>query len=270
MGSGASKKSADSSSHSQITSQQRQRPSNSRRGDFQEVQVRPQGQDPQAHKANSSTSNMSARQETSREGGSSHRNRYARHAANPSPTGNNSLQHGQSAAATSRAGRSRGGQSRPDLQDDDVVFETFVHSNGREFVCAVRGGRRYYLDDWHSHEWQPFPERWYSEGRLVPMDDNTQSNSTRSHHQQNGTGESSRNADRDDREGYLKHPKRGRVETYLMEERHYVHFFFDRQTGKWLRLPIGWELHHSLVKQMVDHVERQVIQPLLFGSHLYF
>ncbi|RUS78956.1 hypothetical protein EGW08_013297, partial [Elysia chlorotica] len=140
-------------------------------------------------------------------------------------------------------------------KDDDVVFETFVHSNGREFVCAVRGGRRYYLDDWHSHEWQPFPERWYSEGRLVPMDDNSQNRSSSSNHQNGTSGETTRHSERDDREGYLKHPKRGRVETYLMEERHYVHFFFDRQTGKWLRLPIGWELHHSLVKQMVDHVE---------------
>ncbi|KAK3796846.1 hypothetical protein RRG08_015008 [Elysia crispata] len=249
MGSGASKKAE--SNPPPTTSTQRSRPSNSRRADFQEVQVRPSGQDP-AHKATLSTSNMSARQESSREsGGSSHRNRYARHAADPSNGGNNSLQHGQSAAATSRAGRSKG---RPDLQDDDVVFETFVHSNGREFVCAVRGGRRYYLDDWHSHEWQPFPERWYSEGRLVPMDDNSQTRSSGSN-QQNGTSESTRHSEKDDREGYLKHPKRGRVETYLMEERHYVHFFFDRQTGKWLRLPIGWELHHSLVKQMVDHVE---------------
>ncbi|GFS02052.1 kinesin-like protein [Elysia marginata] len=262
------------------SSTQRSRPSNSRRADFQEVQVRPSGQDPAATKATLSTGNMSARHDSSREsGGSSHRNRYARHAADPSSGGNNSLQHGQSAAATSRAGRSKGGSTRPDLQegpgkksrhdkeqkkanaapmlmsgDDDVVFETFVHSNGREFVCAVRGGRRYYLDDWHSHEWQPFPERWYSEGRLVPMDDNSQTRSS-SHSHQNGTGESHRHSERDDREGYLKHPKRGRVETYLMEERHYVHFFFDRQTGKWLRLPIGWELHHSLVKQMVDHVE---------------
>ncbi|RUS78954.1 hypothetical protein EGW08_013295, partial [Elysia chlorotica] len=100
MGSGASKKAE--SVPPTASSTQRSRPSNSRRADFQEVQVRPSGQDPAVANGNKaatlSTGDMSARQESSRESGSSHRNRYARHAADPSNGGSNSLQHGQSAA----------------------------------------------------------------------------------------------------------------------------------------------------------------------------
>ena len=36
------------------------------------------------------------------------------------------------------------------LQPDQVVFETFVNQQGKEFICAYRGGKRYYLDSWHS------------------------------------------------------------------------------------------------------------------------
>ena len=47
-----------------------------------------------------------------------------------------------------------------------------------------------------------------------------------------------------------------RVPTALLfQERRYVHFFFDKYSGNWLRLPIGWELHHPLIKNMVQHVE---------------
>ena len=31
--------------------------------------------------------------------------------------------------------------------------------------------------------------------------------------------------------------------------------FFDKETGTWVRLPIGWELHHPMVKTLVDQVE---------------
>lgn len=36
------------------------------------------------------------------------------------------------------------------LQPDQVVFETFTNREGKEFICAYRNGKRYYLDSWHS------------------------------------------------------------------------------------------------------------------------
>ncbi|XP_059172548.1 uncharacterized protein LOC131953399 isoform X2 [Physella acuta] len=234
MGSGASKSESSTPRPTENPgTARRAQATTSRSGHFQEVQVQAPG----------GSGNMSSRTpqgSRANDASGTSRNRYARHENSP----NSSLQHGQSGAATSRDGQRR----RTDLQDDDVTFEVFTHhSTGREYVCANRGGKRYYLDDWHSHDWQHFPEKWYQEGTLRPMDDiapNTQS----SHREQNHN-------DDDDRLGSLKHPKRGKIQTYLMEQRQYIHFFFDKETGKWLRLPIGWELHHDLVKQMVDHIE---------------
>ncbi|KAL8595185.1 hypothetical protein ACOMHN_013858 [Nucella lapillus] len=159
------------------------------------------------------------------------------------------------------------------LQPDQVVFETFTNKEGKEFICAYRAGKRYYLDSWHSQEWQPFPECWYQEGRMAaipralvsggslrPLDDsqvqeNYTQQSSYSQSSSQGAREGGIQTQNDDREGFLKHPKRGRVETYLMEERRYVHFFFDKFSGNWLRLPVGWELHHPLIRNMVKHVE---------------
>ena len=31
--------------------------------------------------------------------------------------------------------------------------------------------------------------------------------------------------------------------------------YFDKDTGSWVRLPVGWELHHNMVKSLVDQVE---------------
>ena len=31
--------------------------------------------------------------------------------------------------------------------------------------------------------------------------------------------------------------------------------YFDKDTGSWVRMPIGWELHHDMVKSLVDQVE---------------
>ncbi|XP_055883254.1 uncharacterized protein LOC106052406 isoform X1 [Biomphalaria glabrata] len=233
MGSGASKNNSTQQTPRTQGTPRRPQATTNRGGHFQEVELQAPGQ--------GRTINMSSRsqQSTPRSTPSNQQTRYARHSTNP----NGSLYHGQSTAATSRENRRTNEE-----KEEDVQFETFLHQNGREFICAVRAGKRYYLDDWHSHDWQFFPERWYSEGTLVPLN-------TGESHGQNRVP-SARNADdNDDRVGHLKHPKRGKVQTYLMEERHYVHFFFDKYSGKWLRLPIGWELHHELVKQMVDHVE---------------
>ena len=39
------------------------------------------------------------------------------------------------------------------------------------------------------------------------------------------------------------------------QKKHNVHMYFDKDTGTWVRLPIGWELHHPMVKALVDQVE---------------
>ncbi|PVD25252.1 hypothetical protein C0Q70_15750 [Pomacea canaliculata] len=176
--------------------------------------------------------------------------------------GSDSLVHGASRhSGRSHRDASNGGQRQPQanntsgLQPDQVVFETFTNREGKEFICAYRNGKRYYLDSWHSQEWQAFPERWYKEGTLRPLDEDQIQENYNSTYQQGGNGSRSSHR-RDDREGILRHPKRGRVDTYLMEERRYVHFFFDKFSGNWMRLPIGWELHHPLIQNMVQHVER--------------
>ncbi|XP_070193578.1 uncharacterized protein [Littorina saxatilis] len=181
------------------------------------------------------------------------------------PRNNDSLTHGAPKHAGGGAGGAGGGRRQAPVpanmtSPDQVVFETFTNSKGKEFICAYLAGKRYYLDSWHSQEWQPFPDRWYQEGSLRPLDDNQvqenyTSQSTYSQASSGQAGPAGRPQNRDDREGFLKHPKRGRVETYLMEEKRYVHFFFDKFSGNWLRLPVGWELHHPLIKNMVQHVE---------------
>ncbi|CAG5133085.1 unnamed protein product [Candidula unifasciata] len=242
MGSGASKKSPTQPTGNQSTP--RAPTTANRRAEFQEVEVRAPGNGRPANM--SSRNNESFRDQKSPADTAGQRNRYGRHATSSGAP--NSLQHGQSGAATTRSSPMR----RNDLQDENVTFETFTHNNGREFICANRNGIRYYLDDWHSKDWQPFPERWYSEGKLSPLDDNYNTSKNSS---QNNLGGAGGKQERDDREGFLTHPRRGRIETYLMVEKRYVHYFFDRTSGKWLHLPIGWELHHELVKQMVDYVE---------------
>ncbi|XP_041348791.1 kinesin-like protein KIN-14E isoform X2 [Gigantopelta aegis] len=62
----------------------------------------------------------------------------------------------------------------------------------------------------------------------------------------------------DDRAGSLHHPRRGKIPTYLFSEKQYTHCFFDRDTGAWLKLPLGWELHHEMIRNMVDQVMEAV------------
>ena len=38
-----------------------------------------------------------------------------------------------------------------------------------------------------------------------------------------------------------------------------MHMYFDKDTGTWVRLPIGWELHHPMVKTLVDQVEVSIL-----------
>ncbi|XP_076447474.1 uncharacterized protein LOC143284568 [Babylonia areolata] len=246
------------------------------RGNFSEVQVNHSGnherQDHRSEGQRRSDARQQAALEHQRKVAAAHAQRE-RQEESRTPRGGGggggggeSLTHGAPRHSSRHKGESSQGRKQApppanmaSLQPDQVVFETFTNSEGKEFICAYRAGKRYYLDSWHSQEWQPFPERWYKEGTLRPLDDSqvqenynqqsSYSQSTSSGSRATGRGQS------DDREGFLKHPKRGRVETYLMEERRYVHFFFDKFSGNWLRLPIGWELHHPLIRSMVQHVE---------------
>ncbi|XP_053378155.1 kinesin-like protein klp-3 isoform X3 [Mercenaria mercenaria] len=158
-------------------------------------------------------------------------------------------------------------------KDDDIVFETFYHRSGKEFQCIYQSGMRFYLDDWGSKEWQPFPKRWYNEGLLVTntilKDENAEQNNRNEQAAgASGQGQSSRSQGRsqgqggggggDDREGFLMHPTKGRIPTYIFYKKHNVHMYFDRDTGSWVRMPIGWELHHNMVKSLVDQVEEAV------------
>ncbi|XP_052780673.1 uncharacterized protein LOC128217530 isoform X3 [Mya arenaria] len=157
------------------------------------------------------------------------------------------------------------------MKEDDIVFETFYHRSGKEFQCIYQTGMRFYLDDWGSKEWQPFPKRWYNEGLLVTntilKDDSQQEQAGQSGEQGAGAssqGQSSKSQGRsrgggaDDREGFLMHPTRGRIPTYIFYKKHNVHMYFDKDTGSWVRMPIGWELHHNMVKSLVDQVEEAV------------
>ncbi|ESO91298.1 hypothetical protein LOTGIDRAFT_228774 [Lottia gigantea] len=157
--------------------------------------------------------------------------------------------------------QSRDKNTTAPTEGDEIVFETFIMNDGREFQCLYTGGIRFYLDDWHSKEWQPFPHRWYNEGRFVTgniLADNNQQQSNSSNQQGRSTeqvAEDVQQSRKDDREGTIHHPKRGTIRTYLFKEKHYVHCFFDPSSGEWMRLPLGWELQHPLVKEMVGQVE---------------
>ena len=40
----------------------------------------------------------------------------------------------------------------------------------------------------------------------------------------------------------------------ISQEKQYTHCFFDRDTGAWLKLPLGWELHHEMIRNMVNQI----------------
>ncbi|XP_021351987.1 kinesin-like protein KIN-14E isoform X4 [Mizuhopecten yessoensis] len=164
---------------------------------------------------------------------------------------------------------------------EDIVFETFYHRSGKEIQCMYLGNTRYYLDDWGSKEWQLFPKRWYNEGLLITnnvLKDEHQAQASQLAAQQSqgvasgsgagtsgsgeggpaqpGTSKSRRSGD--DREGVLKHPTKGRIPTYIYQRKHNVHFFYDQDQGQWMRMPIGWELHHEMVGRLVNQVEEMM------------
>ncbi|KAJ8302055.1 hypothetical protein KUTeg_021042 [Tegillarca granosa] len=153
--------------------------------------------------------------------------------------------------------------SKPKSQDD-IVFETFYHRSGREFQCMYLGGIRYYLDDWGSKEWQVFPKRWYNEGLLITntvvKDDQAVAEHNRRRDASGAAGASTSRSrgqgqGQDDREGVIIHPSKGKINTYIFQRKHNIHCFADPISGQWMRMPIGYELHHELVARLVDQVE---------------
>ncbi|VDI78059.1 kinesin family member C2/C3, partial [Mytilus galloprovincialis] len=177
-----------------------------------------------------------------------------------------------SAAAASGGGGSRGKGPQQQSQED-IVFETFYHRSGREFQCMYLNGMRFYLDDWGSKEWQPFPKRWYQEGLLITNTvvkdaENDQRNREAAGAAGSGGGTSgggqggpkprenqSRGSGGDDREGHITHPRKKKIPTYIFQRKHNIHCFYDHDNGQWMRMPIGYELHHEMVGKLVDQVE---------------
>ena len=77
------------------------------------------------------------------------------------------------------------------------------------------GGQRYYLDNWDSQEWKPFPAKWHAEGNLVRDDGQTSGASTDDIDVRGGFVLSD---NKDDRSGVFNHPKRGPLATYMVSE----------------------------------------------------
>nr|XP_022302064.1 kinesin-like protein klp-3 isoform X1 [Crassostrea virginica]XP_022302065.1 kinesin-like protein klp-3 isoform X1 [Crassostrea virginica] len=236
-------------------------------GGFQEVEIQPSSQ------SNGNTPRQGKSQNSNRQGQSSEGRGGQRQAG-----ASNQRQEQAPGGSTprQRAQPNQRGSSQPAAQEEpgreDIIFETFYHKSGKEFQCMYLDGMRFYLDDWGSKEWQPFPKRWYNEGLLITnsvVKDQENENRRRQQQQQqqsSGAGASGSrpqqpgyqqqsSSGQDDREGVLNHPKRGRIPTYIFQRKHNIHCFYDRDQGQWMRLPIGWELHHEMVGKLVDQVE---------------
>ncbi|CAC5415261.1 KIFC2_3 [Mytilus coruscus] len=108
---------------------------------------------------------------------------------------------------------------------------------------------RFYLDDWGSKEWQPFPKRWYQEGLLI-------TNTVVKDAENEPQTESTVSANKNDREGVMKHPRKGKIPTYIFQRKHNIHCFYDHDNGEWMRMPIGYELHHEQIIKLLDQVEK--------------
>ncbi|XP_054752389.2 kinesin-like protein klp-3 [Lytechinus pictus] len=155
-----------------------------------------------------------------------------------------------------------------EMGDEDIVFETFHHNNGKKYTCIKQGGKRHYLDSWDTQNWQPFPNKWMSQGVFIRDGDQGYSESS-----EQTTNESGGNSHRDessgaevsgglggtndDRAGSLMHPTRGTLLTYIFEEKRNIHCFFDDNSGMWVKMPISWEQHTDFVKGLIKQVKDQ-------------
>ena len=45
------------------------------------------------------------------------------------------------------------------------------------------------------------------------------------------------------------------IAVFAFQERRNVHYYFEKDTGLWIRIPIAWELKHDLVKQLLSPME---------------
>lgn len=263
MGSGSSKPPPESTQSAPPTARTTPNPPRQRNKQFQEVQIGQAG-----------TSQSRQKPSSRSHGGTPNPHQStANHVRTP-----RDREVGASGQTSQRQGGQRGKPTSNSMstsqqqKEDDLVFETFYHRSGKEFQCIYQSGMRFYLDDWGSKEWQPFPKRWYNEGLLVTNTILKDDGATETRNDQaggasgSGQGQSSGSRQRsqgssnnsDDREGFIMHPTRGRIPTYIFYKKHNVHMYFDKETGAWVRLPIGWELHHTMVKALVDQVEEAI------------
>ncbi|XP_022098806.1 kinesin-like protein KIN-14M [Acanthaster planci] len=162
-----------------------------------------------------------------------------------------------------------------ELGEDDIVFETFHHNNGRSYTCIKQSGKRHYLDNWDTQEWQTFPSAWVGQGHFTvdgePIQDHSPATSSRNSnnyappttsriHDVNdidvspglGGGNS------DDRAGTLRHPTRGRLLTYIFEEKRNIHCYFDEDSGMWVKMPVSWEQHSDFIKPLIRQTQEAV------------
>ncbi|XP_071961706.1 uncharacterized protein [Antedon mediterranea] len=148
------------------------------------------------------------------------------------------------------------------MEDDDVIsFETFYHQNGRTYTCINQGGYRFYMDsfDTQGHferDGQPIKDSSLAADPLAQ-----QSKPFSSHNQPLSDIEvSSRTVESgvDDRAGTMQHPTRGRVLTYIFEERRNIHCYFDDATGAWIKMPVSWEQHTDFIKPLLLQIKESV------------
>ena len=59
----------------------------------------------------------------------------------------------------------------------------------------------------------------------------------------------------DDRSGWLFHPTKGTVSTYIFEEQRNVHCYFDDISGQWVQLPLTLELQSESIQRLVNEVQ---------------
>ena len=59
----------------------------------------------------------------------------------------------------------------------------------------------------------------------------------------------------DDREGIIDHPDLGQMSTYLFEETHNVHYFYDVNSGNWVRMPVAWEMKSDLTQKLMEPIQ---------------
>ncbi|ELT88481.1 hypothetical protein CAPTEDRAFT_202491, partial [Capitella teleta] len=168
--------------------------------------------------------------------------------ANPSPSHSEPTRNMWNHQGLDRQDTTASEFEQPQYEDtDDMILETFYHQDGSSYTCAYQGGQRFLLDS-STQDWHPFPKSWYKQGVLVT---DVPTHAT----QESGAASASQVNSGDDREGFIMHPKKGRLPTYIFEEKRNVHYFFDKDNGCWVRLPISWELHSESIVKLVNPIE---------------